>query len=372
LGWTAAALAEDLDPAWQAELVHAHDWHAGLAPAYLRAAEARLGRRLAASVFTVHNLAYQGLFDAHHFGELALPPSHFAVHGLEFHGQVSFMKAGLYFADQITTVSPSYAREIQAPEQGCGLDGLLRERAADLHGVLNGVDDAVWHPAQDTLIPHRFDARRLSGKGRCKAALQADLGLAVSAEAPLFCVVSRLAEQKGLHLVLQALDGLVASGGQFALLGSGDAGMEAAFVASARAQPHAVAVRIGYDEPFAHRLIAGSDVILVPSRFEPCGLTQLYGLRYGTVPLVRRVGGLADTVVDTTIETLDHDATGFVFDEFHTAGLEGALRRAFALWRRPSRPREDWHLVQRRGMAARHDWALAAERYLGIYQRALH
>ena len=371
LGWTAAALAEGLDPYWQAEVVHAHDWHAALAPVYLRAAAERRGHKVAASVYTVHNLAYQGMFAAHHFGELALPPSYFAVHGLEFHGQISFMKGGLYFADQLTTVSPTYAGEIQGAEQGCGLDGLLRDRAADLHGVLNGVDDAVWNPAQDALIPHRYDARRLAGKARCKAALQAELGLAAEPDAPLFCVVSRLAEQKGLHLVLQALDAITEAGGQFALLGSGDAGMEAAFQARAQAQPQSVAVRIGYDETYAHRLIAGSDVILVPSRFEPCGLTQLYGLRYGTVPLVRRVGGLADTVTDTTLESLDGDANGFVFNDFSADGLISAIRRAFALWRRPSRRLEDWHLVQRRGMAARHDWALAAEQYLGIYQRAL-
>lgn len=371
LGWVAARLAQDLDPYWRPDVVHAHDWHAALAPAYLRAESERVGHRLAASVFTVHNLAYQGLFAAHHFGELGLPDRYFAVHGLEFHGQASFMKGGLYYADRLTTVSPTYAAEIQGPEQGCGLDGLLRDRAASLSGVLNGVDAAVWNPAQDRQIPHRYDARRLVGKGRCKAALQAELGLAEDADAPLFCVVSRLAEQKGLHLVLQALDTITALGGQFALIGSGDAGMEAAFLAAAQAQPRSVAVQIGYDEAFAHRLIAGSDLILVPSRFEPCGLTQLYGLRYGTVPLVRRVGGLADTVADTRLETLDSDATGFVFDDFSAEALAGAMRRAVALWRRPGRRREDWQLVQRRGMTQRHDWALAAEQYLGVYEQAL-
>lgn len=371
LGWVAARLAQNLDPYWRAEVVHAHDWHAALAPAYLHAEADRLGHRLAASIYTVHNLAYQGTFAAHHFGELALPARYFQVHGLEFHGQISFMKGGLYYADRLTTVSPTYADEIQAPEQGCGLDGLLRDRAASLSGVLNGVDDAVWNPAQDSLIPHRYDARRLVGKARCKAALQAELGLAEDPDAPLFCVVSRLAEQKGLALVQQVLPRITAQGGQFALLGSGDPGMEAAFRSAAQAQPKAIAVRIGYDETFAHRLIAGSDLILVPSRFEPCGLTQLYGLRYGTVPLVRRVGGLADTVVDTTLESLDHDATGFVFDDFSTDALEAAIRRAFALWRRPGRRREDWQLVQRRGMATRHDWGLAAEQYMGIYSQAL-
>ena len=233
LGWVAAALAEGLDSYWQAELVHAHDWHAALAPAYLRAAHERLGRRTAGSVFTVHNLAYQGVFAAHHFGELALPPGYFAVHGAEFHGQLSFMKAGLYYADQLSTVSPTYAQEIQGLEQGCGLDGLLRDRAAELSGVLNGVDEAVWSPRQDSLIAHPYEVRRLAGKARCKTALQSELGLAQDADAPLFCVVSRLAEQKGLQLVLQVLPEIVAAGGQLALLGSGDAGMEAAFLQAA-------------------------------------------------------------------------------------------------------------------------------------------
>lgn len=188
---------------------------------------------------------------------------------------------------------------------------------------------------------------------------------------PLFCVVSRLAEQKGLHLVQQVLPTITGLGGQFALLGSGDPGMEAAFREAAQGEPRAVAVQIGYDETFAHRLIAGSDLILVPSRFEPCGLTQLYGLRYGTVPLVRRVGGLADTVADTTLETLDSTATGFVFDDFSVDALTSAIRRAMALWRRPGKKRDDWQLVQRRGMAQRHDWALAAEQYMGVYAQAL-
>jgi len=363
LGWAAAELAAGIDPLWRAELVHAHDWHAGLAPACIKALSAP-----AATVYTVHNLAYQGSFDAGQFSQLGLPAAFFQPEGLEFYGQINFMKAGLYFADRLSTVSPTYAREIQGPEQGMGLDGLLRARAGVLHGILNGVDAAVWHPSQDALIEAPYDAKKLAGKARCKAALQTRLGLAEDATAPLFVVVSRLAEQKGLPLVLQALPGLVARGGQFALLGSGDPGMEAAFKALAQAHPQAVAVRIGYDEPFAHQLVAGGDVIMVPSRFEPCGLTQLYGLAYGTLPLVRRVGGQADTVVDSSLETMDAgDATGFVFDDFTDAGLDAALRRAFALFRRKA----DWKAVQRQAMAQRHDWAVAAQAYLGVYHQAL-
>jgi starch synthase len=366
LGWTAARLAEGLDPAWQPQVVHAHDWHAGLAPAYLKAAEQATGRRLAGSVQTIHNLAYQGNFPSHVFGYLHLPAHFYDVNGVEFHGQCSFLKAGLFFADRITTVSPSYAREIQESEQGCGLDGLLRARAHDLSGILNGVDDTVWNPAIDPLIAGHYDAGNVAGKLACRTALQEEAGLAVQDEAPLFCVVSRLTEQKGLHLVLAALPLIVQRGGQIMLLGTGDAALEAAFSAAAAAHPESVAVRIGYDEQLAHRLIAASDAILVPSRFEPCGLTQLYGLKYGTLPLVRKVGGLADTVVDSALENLDEElATGFVFEAFDEAGIGAALRRAFALYRRGA----EWKLVQERGMQQQFGWDAAAVRYLALYEQ---
>lgn len=363
LGWTAAQLAQALDPYWRPDVVHAHDWHAALAPAYLRQAQLLRQQHLAGSVYTIHNLAYQGLFHPRHFGELGLPADHWGVNGLEFHGQLNFMKGGLIFADRITTVSPSYAREIQSPEQGCGLDGLLRQRTAHLRGILNGVDEQVWDPRHDHLIPHPFSADALAGKARNKAELQQELGLKEAPDAPLFCVVSRLTEQKGLHLLVQAAQGLIDVGAQIALLGSGDAWMENAFRHMAEAQPRSVAVRIGYDESFAHRLIAGSDLIVVPSRYEPCGLTQLYGLKYGTLPLVRRVGGLADTVADTQLDTLDSSATGFVFDAFEADALYRAARRALAVYRRP----EEWQRVQRRAMAQPCDWAGPARQYLALY-----
>ncbi len=366
LGWLGAQLAQGLDPKWTAQVVHAHDWHAGLAPAYLRAADQAHHRHHAGSVFTVHNLAYQGNFAPHHFAEVGLPSNFWGVNGVEFHAQLGFMKAGLYYADRLTTVSPTYAHEIQLPDQGMGLDGLLRTRAADLHGILNGVDDAVWNPKSDSLLEARYTADDMSGKSRCKAALQRDAGLEVAPERPLFCIVSRITSQKGLHLVLEALPDIVAAGAQFALLGSGDAAMEAAFRDAAVARPDAVSVRLGYDEAFAHRLVAGSDIIMVPSLFEPCGLTQLYGLKYGTLPLVRNVGGLADTVVDCTLEHLvDGTATGFVFDDFDAPALVHAMRQALALYRRPA----DWHAVQRRAMAQRFDWARAAQAYHELYEQ---
>jgi starch synthase len=367
LGLAAARLAEGLDAAWQPQVLHGHDWHAGLAAAYA-ALSRRAGKTRAASVFTIHNLAYQGLFARGHFAELGLPAEAWGVNGVEFHGQLSFMKAGLHYADRITTVSPSYAREIQGAELGCGLDGLLRERSAVVSGILNGVDDAVWNPAGDASIAARYSGAKLQGKAKCKAALQRECGLAERAEAPLFAAVSRLTEQKGLQLVIEAIDGLVARGGQLVVLGSGDAGLEAAFRAAAQRHPQQVALRQGYDEALSHRIFAGSDVTLVPSRFEPCGLTQMYGLRYGSLPLVRRTGGLADTVVDCTLEDLAEErATGFVFERFEAADLQRALRRAFTLWARP----REWRAVQQRAMAQRFGWHESAQHYLALYRSIL-
>jgi starch synthase len=362
LGLAAARLAEGLDPAWLPQVVQGHDWHAGLAPAYLHYARAA-GATRARSVFTIHNLAYQGQFPATVFGELGLPAEAYTMHGVEFHGQVSFLKAALHYADRITTVSPNYAREIQGSELGCGLDGLLRERSAAVSGILNGVDEAVWDPAADAAIARSYSADKMAGKAACKAALQRECGIEVQTAAPLFTVVSRLTEQKGLHLVAQALTAVVERSAQLVVLGSGDAALEAAFAGAARKYPRQVALRQGYDEALSHRIFAASDVTLVPSRFEPCGLTQLYALKYGSLPLVRRTGGLADTVVDCTLEDLAEErATGFVFERFDADDLGRALRRAFALW---SRPRE-WRGVRGRAMAQRFGWEAAARSYLAL------
>ncbi len=368
LGRVAAQLADGLDPAWSAQVVHGHDWHAGLAPAYLKAGQLYRGRRVAGSVHTVHNLAFQGTFPLDVLPGLELPSHFYQTHGLEFHHQVSFMKAGLFYADRITTVSPTYAIEIQGAEQGCGLDGVMRKRSADLSGILNGVDDAVWNPATDTLIPAHYSADDTAPKAACRAALQAEFGLAPQTGAPLFGVVSRLTEQKGFNLILSGLRELLARGGQLVVLGSGDPPLVAALQHAASANPGAIGVRIGYDESLAHRIVAGSDVIMVPSRFEPCGLTQLYGLKYGTLPLVRRVGGLADTVVDSSLENLgDGLATGFVFDRFDAGDFDAALRRAFALHRRP----DDWRAVQKNAMAQAYDWDAAAAAYAALYAKVI-
>jgi len=370
LGQVAAALGSGLDPGWRAQVVHAHDWHAALAPALIH--EARRQRSPGApplgSVFTIHNLAYQGVFPAATFADLGLPAAAFHVDGIEFHGQVSFMKAGLQYADRLTTVSPTYANEVQGPEQGCGLDGLLRQRRDVLVGILNGVDTTIWNPAADRAIAQTYDVRRLSRKADNQAALRREFGLSQRPEALLFGVVSRLTEQKGLQLVIAGLPELLARGGQLVVLGSGDPELEAAFRTAAHDHPRDVAVRIGYDEALSHRIFAGTDVTLVPSRFEPCGLTQLYGLAYGSLPLVHRVGGLADTVVDAALENLaDDSATGFVFDTFDVASYVAALRRAFALHARGA----DWRRVQRAAMRQVFNWDGAATRYLEVYRSVL-
>ncbi|HMM86737.1 glycogen synthase GlgA [Azohydromonas sp.] len=364
LGWAAAHLAGgELDPRWQPELLHAHDWHAALACAHL----AMHPSTAAASVFTIHNLAYQGLFPLGDFALLGLSQRVLWPHGIEFHRQVSFMKAGLLYADRISTVSPTYAREIATPEFGCGLEGVLRDRGADVRGILNGVDGALWNPATDRAIAARYDAASLAGKAYCKAALQREFGLPERADAPLLGVVSRLTSQKGLDLLLGALPAWVERGGQLVVQGSGEAALEQALRAAAARHPQQVALHLGYDEPRAHRVVAGADVIVVPSRFEPCGLTQMYGLRYGTLPLVRRVGGLADTVVDADEAALAADrATGFVFDAAHADAVDAALRRVWALFREPAR----WQQVMRRAMAQTFGWDDAARQYRALYDDA--
>ncbi|NIF49717.1 glycogen synthase GlgA [Enterobacter sp. Ap-1006] len=365
LGWVGAEIACGLDPFWHPDVVHAHDWHAGLTPAYLE-----VRGRPARSVFTVHNLAYQGMFYAHHLSEIDLPWWVYDMNGLEFHGQISYLKAGLYYADHITAVSPTYAREITDPHFAYGMEGLLRQRQREgrLSGILNGVDDKIWNPESDLLLASRYNRDSLEEKAENKRQLQVAMGLKVNDKVPLFAVVSRLTNQKGLDLVLEALPGLLEQGGQLALLGAGDSVLQEGFLAAAAEHPGQVGVQIGYHEAFSHRIMGGADVILVPSRFEPCGLTQLYGLKYGTLPLVRRTGGLADTVSDTSLENLaDGVATGFVFEDSNAWSLLRAIRRAFVLWSRPSL----WRFVQRQAMNMDFSWQVAAQSYRDLYQRLM-
>jgi starch synthase len=361
----AACFRDPFDDGWTPDIIHGHDWQAGLTPAYLAWGGGHPDVR---TVMTIHNLAFQGLFPATVLGEVGLPPASYAIAGVEYWGKVGFLKAGLFYADRLTTVSPTYAQQIQTPEEGMGLDGLLRSRTGDLVGILNGVDEAEWDPATDPRLAARYDSDRLDAKAANKAALQAELGLDARPDAPLFVVVSRLTAQKGLDLVLSSLEHLLTRGGQLAVLGSGDAALEAGYRAAAAANSGRVAVRFGYDEDLSHRLQGGGDIILVPSRFEPCGLTQMYGLRYGTLPLVRRTGGLADTVTDATPQALAADtATGFVFDAAANWALNAALDRAFDLY--PNR--DAWQRVQRRAMAQDVGWTGSARRYAALYEDLL-
>ena len=365
LGWVAAHLAaDDADPQWVPDIVHAHDWHAAMACAYV----AEHPPTRAATVFTVHNLAFQGLFPMHDRSLLGLGSHLMSPAGLEYHGQLSFMKAGLKFADHVTTVSPNYAREIATHEFGCGLDGVIRGRDGEVSGILNGIDDRVWDPAADPAIAQCYDTRRPAGKLACRRALQAELGLDIDERALLLTVVSRLTAQKGLDLVLTALPDMLAAGVQLAVQGTGEPALEAAFRMAAQAHPGRVQVFVGYDETRAHRLIAGADGILVPSRFEPCGLTQMYGLRYGTLPIVRRVGGLADTVTDATPQALAAGkATGFVFDAATPAALERCVRQALSLRAQPG----VWAGMMATGMGQSLSWAGPASQYEALYRRLL-
>ena len=365
LGWMAAHLASgDADEQWVPHVVNAHDWHAAMACAYMAEHEPTEG----VSVFTIHNLAYQGLFPMQDWALLGMPSRLMSPSGLEYHGQLSFMKAGLKFSHRVTTVSPTYAQEIATPEFGCGLDGVVRGRAGHVSGILNGIDPAVWGPATDVALAKRYDPQRMGGKRSCRLALQTLMGLAHDDQAMVLTVVSRLTSQKGLDLVLAALPELLRAGVQFAVQGTGDAALEAAFLAAQQAHPGRVRIHVGYDEGRAHRLVAGADVIAVPSRFEPCGLTQMYGLRYGTLPLVRRVGGLADTVVDATDAALAQgSATGFVFDAAAPAALAEALQRAIGLFSRPER----WTAVMQRAMAQDCSWHGSARLYMALYESLL-
>jgi starch synthase len=363
LGRIAADIGLGAVPAFAPDVVHAHDWQAGLAPAYLHYS----GRPRPGTVMTVHNLAYQGRFPQDLLGRIGLPWESFALHGVEYYGQVSFMKAGLQFADHITTVSPTYAKEILDEEGGMGLAGLLRERAGALSGIINGIDIRVWNPATDPHIPGRFNARDLAARPANKAALQRRLGLEPFPDACLVGVISRLSWQKGLDLLLEELPTLLDEGMQLALLGSGDADLQERFSAAANADPERVGVFIGYDESLAHLIQAGADALVVPSRFEPCGLTQLCALRYGAVPVVSRVGGLEDTVVDID-DAADGAATGLKFAPVTPDRLAHTLRRMSAIFH----DKAAWRRLQLNGMSTDVSWRGPAKQYADLYRRLVH
>jgi starch synthase len=357
----AAEIGQGAVPSFVPDIVHAHDWQAGLAAAYLHYAN----RPRPGVVVTVHNLAYQGKFPREMLDTFGLPPESFTIHGLEYYGTIGFLKAGLQFADRITTVSPTYAIEIQGDEEGMGLGGVLRERSAVLGGILNGIDTSVWNPETDPHIAARFSAKELESRAANKAALQRRLDLDPSPDALLLGVISRLSWQKGLDLLLQTIPTILQEGMQLALLGSGDQDLQDRYQAAATANKGRIAVLIGYDEALAHLIQAGADALVVPSRFEPCGLTQLCALRYGAVPIVSGVGGLSDTVIDVKEADMAGDvATGFTFAPVTSENLAGALCKASSAFH----DKHLWRRLQHNGMSTDVSWRKRASQYAALYR----
>lgn len=347
---------------WQPEVVHCHDWQTALAPALISLADRR-----PVTVFTIHNLAYQGLFDASLMDELHLPPEFWCPEGLEFYGQLSFIKGGLMYADHVTTVSPTYAREIQTPEFGCGLENALRLRADRLTGILNGIDDTVWDPETDPYLSVTFDRQRYTRKAPNKKALQTEANFRASTKVPVLSQVCRLVSQKGVDLVIGAIYQLLEKKVpfQFVSLGNGNPEFEEGLTELATNYPKQVYSMIGYDEVHAHHILAGSDMFLVPSRFEPCGLTQMYSLRYGAIPIVRNVGGLADTVVDANEVNLQAGrATGFVFEDATVEALVAAIERAMQMYE----DRETWSRLVANAMAQDFSWRTSVDQYMHLYR----
>ncbi len=360
----AALLGSSASPlAWHPDLVHCNDWQTGLAPAYLR-----LEQGGAPSVITIHNMAFQGNFPPETVQALRLPPSCFAIEGVEFYGHMSFLKAGLFYADHITTVSPNYAREIQRTELGFGMQGLLVKRGGDLTGILNGIDTDEWDPATDAYLVKKFSAARMAGKAANKESLQGRLGLSITPDVPLLGVVSRFTHQKGLDLLLEIFPRLIGLPVQLAMLGGGDEQMQQFALGLPHRYPGKIGVNIGFSEELAHQIEAGADIFIMPSRFEPCGLNQLYSQRYGTPPVVHATGGLVDSVVDCTAETLkDGTASGFVFEGMTAENLFATIRRAVYLYH----DQRKWKALRRNCMAKDFSWRTSAEAYRAVYRKVL-
>jgi starch synthase len=350
---------------WRPDVLHGNDWQTGLAPALMQDLPER-----PASVFTIHNLAYQGLFDRATFDRIGLPPALWNVAGIEFHQRMSFIKGGIVFSDRVSTVSPTYAEEVRTPRYGCGLDGLLRQIGKRFTGILNGIDYRDWDPTTDPLILQTYDRDGFPLKAENKLDLQRELGLTRNEGAFLLGHVGRLVEQKGVDLILKILPELLKDQGvQFVIQAAGERWLEQELMALAAAYPRQVGVVVAYDETRAHRIEAGSDAFLMPSRFEPCGLNQLYSLRYGTPPICHRTGGLADTVIHATAETLaDGTANGFLFDEPTPDALWRAVQQAMAIYRGDP---QAWGQLAQAGMALDFSWESSARSYLALYEEAL-
>lgn len=363
LSLAGAEIARGLIADWRPDIVHAHDWQAAMTAVYMR----YTGLQHIPTIVTVHNLAFQGQFGPEIFAELSLPPEAFSVDGLEYYGDVGFLKGGLRTAWSITTVSPTYAHEIMMPEYGMGLEGLINARAAELSGIVNGIDTAVWNPETDTHIARTFAAGSLKQRAVNRQAVAERFSLEQDG-GPIFCIISRLTWQKGIDIIAEVADWIVQQGGKLAVLGSGDQGLEGALLAAASRHRGRIGIVIGYNEPLSHLMQAGADAILIPSRFEPCGLTQLYGLRYGCIPIVARTGGLADTVIDANEAALSaRVATGFQFTPINAEGLRQALRRVFKAYNEP----KIWARIQNQGMKSDVSWENSAARYADLYSSLL-
>ena len=348
---------------WQPDVVHCNDWQSGLVPALLS-----LQTKRPATVFTIHNLAYQGMFDQQTFTDLHLPAELWHMNGLEYYNQLSFIKGGLAYADKISTVSPTYAIEILQPEFGYGLDGLLKNRSKDLSGILNGIDESYWNPGTDNYLKQKYNRRSLDKKSLNKTELQKELNLPVDKSTPMMGMVSRLVEQKGLDIILQTLEALLSMPVQLVILGTGETHYEILLLEWAQKYPDKLKVIIGYDESLAHQIEAASDIYMMPSTFEPCGLNQLYSLRYGTLPIVTQVGGLADTVTDASKENIENKtANGFVLTKKSPADFLDTAKRALDLYRKP----ELWRQLQITAMSSDFSWQTSAEHYISLYQQAM-
>ncbi|SDW64913.1 glycogen synthase GlgA [Nitrosomonas oligotropha] len=356
-----AILASDASPiAWRPHIAHCNDWQSGLTPAYLHF---HPGKK-AATLMTIHNLAFQGVFPPGSVVQLGLPPHSFAINGVEYYGNLSFLKAGLFYANHITTVSPNYAEEIQAQTLGFGLQGLLAARRSHLTGIVNGIDVNEWDPAADRHLVKNYSSKKLADKALNKSALQQQMELTVNAEIPLFGVISRLSHQKGIDVLIEIAPQLVKIPAQLIVLGSDQAQLEHQLSMLAQAHPGTIAVRIGFNEALSHLIEAGADCFLMPSRFEPCGLNQMYSQRYGTPPVVHATGGLLDTVVDCTPQTLANgSASGFVFDTMSAEHLLATIKRAAAAYH----DKKIWHRLQKNGMAKDFSWHTSATAYREIY-----
>ena len=349
---------------WLPEIVHCNDWQTGLTPYYIRQNYASQVKTL----LSIHNMAFQGNYSRDWISRLELNPHDFQLQGYEFYAQLSFLKAGIFYADKLSTVSPNYAKEIQTDAFGFGMQGLLQLRKDDITGILNGIDLDEWNPKKDSHLPYTYNEKQLAGKAKIKTYLQEKSLLEVNDKIPLLGVVSRLTYQKGLDILIEIMPELIDLNCQIVVLGSGEKSFEERFTAYAKQYPKQVSVTIGYNEPFSHQIMAGADIFIMPSRFEPCGLNQLYGLRYGTPPIVTNTGGLADSICNTTLETvISNTATGFVMENVTKLSLLVTIKHALSVWQ----DKKIWKKIQINGMNQDIGWGHSANAYIALYEGML-